>query len=170
MKSAAQMHEETTVRGIQPTITVGETYAPSPVSRISDTFALFKPRVTSLVVLTAWAGYFMAARKLGTTQMDWHLATALLGIALVSSAAATLNQVWEHDTDARMLRTRNRPLPAKRMTLPPAAIIGLAVGIAGTALLAFVNNPLTALLAVLTAAGYILVYTPLKARSPISTL
>src|SRR5436305_2715621 len=135
MKSAAQMHEETTVRGIQPTITVGETYAPSPVSRISDTFALFKPRVTSLVVLTAWAGYFMAARKLHAPQLSWQLSSALLGVALVSSAAATLNQVLERAADARMMRTRNRPLPSKRMAVSPAAITGVLIGIAGIALL-----------------------------------
>src|SRR3954469_16875012 len=115
---------ETTLGGVRPTITVGETYAPSPVSPISDTFALFKPRVTSLVVLAAWAGYFMAGRKLHVAQLDWHLASDLLGVALVSSAAATLNQVWEHDSDARMLRTRNRPLPAKRMSAAPASLIG----------------------------------------------
>jgi heme o synthase len=169
MKSAAQMHEETTLRGVPATVTVGETYAPSPVSRVSDTFALFKPRVTSLVVLTAWAGYFMAARKMHMAVTSWKLAADLLGVALVASSAATLNQVLEHNADARMVRTRNRPLPAKRMKVPAAAITGVTVGFAGVALLAFANNPLTALLAVLTAMSYVFVYTPLKAKSPIST-
>src|SRR3954466_2332212 len=86
---------ETTLGGVRPTITVGETYAPSPVSPISDTFALFKPRVTSLVVLAAWAGYYMAARKYHTAPFSWKLGADLLGVALVSSSAATLNQVLE---------------------------------------------------------------------------
>src|SRR3954470_21245103 len=110
MKSAAQLHEETTMQGVHPTPTVGETYAPSPVSPISDTFALFKPRVTSLVVLAAWAGYYMDARKYNASPFSWKLGADLLGVALVSSSAATLNQVLEHREDARMLRTRNRPL------------------------------------------------------------
>src|SRR5436305_13436482 len=91
--SAAQIHDETTVRGIQPTVTVGETYAPSPVSRFSDTFALFKPRVTLLVVLTSWAGYYLAARKYHVAPLGFHLAANLFGVALVSSSAAALNQL-----------------------------------------------------------------------------
>lgn len=168
-QSQTAMHEEPTTRGVLPTITVGETYAPSPVSRVSDTFALFKPRVTSLVVATAWAGYFMAASKFHAPPFSWHLASDLLGVALVSASAATLNQVLEHDTDGRMLRTRNRPLPARRMRVTPASLIGAGIGVAGAALLALLNNPLTALLAVLTASAYVFVYTPLKARSPVST-
>ncbi len=169
MKSAAQLHEETTLRGLAPTPTVGETYAPSPVSRVSDTFALFKPRVTSLVVLTAWAGYFMAARKMHIAPMSWELACDLFGVALVASSAATLNQVLEHNADARMLRTKNRPLPAHRMNIVAAAIMGTTVGLTGVALLAVANNLLTAFLAVLTALSYVFVYTPLKSKSPIST-
>jgi protoheme IX farnesyltransferase len=160
---------ETTLGGIRPTMTVGETYAPSPVSVVSDTFALFKPRVTSLVVLSAWAGYYMAAREYNAPRFDLHLGANLLGIALVSSCAATLNQILERREDARMLRTRNRPLPAKRMNVRPAAIIGTLIGVAGTTLLALVNNPLTALLALATAVAYCFVYTPLKVKSPIST-
>jgi len=169
MKSTAEIHAETTVRGIQPTITVGETYAPTPVSRISDTFALFKPRVTSLVVLTAWSGYFLAARKFHLAQFSWKLGADLLGVGLVSSAAATLNQVLERNADARMMRTRNRPLPSKRMSVPPAIITGSLIGIAGIALLALEGNPLTALLALLTALAYVFIYTPLKMKSPVST-
>lgn len=169
MKSTAEIHDETTIRGLAPTITAGETYAPSPVSRLSDTFALFKPRVTTLVVLTAWAGYFMAARKMHVAPISWRLASDLLGVALVASSAATLNQVLEHNADARMLRTKNRPLPAKRMNVPPAVITGIAVGIAGAALLALANNPFTALLAILTVLSYVFIYTPLKTKSPVST-
>src|SRR3954465_3489168 len=145
MKSAAQEKQtaapleevgETTLGGIPPTVTVGETYAPSPVSSVSDTFALFKPRVTSLVVLTAWAGYYMAARKYNASPFSWKLGADLLGVALVSSSAATINQVLEFREDARMLRTRNRPLPSKRMNVPRAAMIGSLIGVAGASLLA----------------------------------
>jgi len=169
MKSATELREETTLQGLAPTPTVGESYAPSPVSRVSDTFALFKPRVTSLVVLTAWAGYFMAARKMHIAPVSWELACDLFGVALVASSAATLNQVLEHHADARMLRTKNRPLPAHRMNVVAAAITGATVGLTGVALLAVANNVLTAILAVLTALSYAFIYTPLKSKSPIST-
>ena len=111
----------------------------------------------------------MAARKMHVAPISWRLASDLFGVALVSSSAATINQVLEHNADARMLRTRNRPLPAKRMNVPAAAITGTLVGLAGVALLAFGNNPLTAILAVLTALSYAFIYTPLKSKSPIST-
>jgi protoheme IX farnesyltransferase len=111
----------------------------------------------------------MAARKMHVPQLTWNLASDLLGVALVSSSAATWNQVLERNADARMARTRNRPLPSHRMSVPPAAIIGTLTGVAGVALLALMNNLLTALLAVATATAYCFVYTPLKTKSPIST-
>lgn len=169
MKSTAELHEETTVRGIHPTLTVGDTHQAPAVSKASDVFALFKPRVTSLVVLTAWAGYFMAARKFTIPEVNWHLLLVLIAVALVASGAAALNQVMEWQVDSRMVRTRNRPLPTRRMEVSLASAIGTLCAIAGSALLAFISNPLTAALSLITALSYVFVYTPLKRKSPVST-
>src|SRR5437763_560667 len=100
MKSPAELHEETTVRGIKPTITVGETYAPSPISRISDTFALFKPRVTSLVVLTAWAV---------TGALDW-VALALVAISFFWQFPHFLSIAWPYREDYARAGIRRLPV------------------------------------------------------------
>ena len=169
MKSAQELHDETTVRGIKPTITVGETYSPPPTSRLSDVLTLFKLRVTALVVLTAWAGYFMAARKYNFPAANWRLVWVMIGVALVASGAATMNQVMEWRTDRFMIRTRNRPLPAARMAVSLGSAIGALCVVAGSALIALVSNPLTAAMSLVTAMSYVFVYTPLKMRSPVST-
>ena len=130
---------------------------------------LFKLRVTSLVVMTAWAGYFMASRRNGTDPLSWNLLLCLFGIGMVSSGAAALNQVLERDADALMYRTRNRPLPAARMSFVHALAVSLVTILAGSALLWFIANPLTAILTLSTAATYAFLYTPLKQRSPVST-
>src|SRR5882724_9047452 len=158
-----------TVRGVAPTKTVGESYAPNPVSKAADLAALFKVRVTSLVVLTAWAGYFLAARKHQVPQMSWQLLATLVGVAMVASAASAFNQVIERDADARMSRTKNRPLPTKRMTVRYAYTVGIVVGVLGCALLCVAANILTGFLALATALTYVYVYTPLKSVTPHST-
>jgi protoheme IX farnesyltransferase len=138
-------------------------------SLFSDCAQLFKLRVTSLVVMTAWAGYYMGAAKSGVSSISWMLVQAMLGIGLTSGGAAALNEVVEHRIDARMARTRNRPLPAKRMALSTGLAAGVLTTSAGSIYLALATNPLTGILAFLTAASYLALYTPLKQRSPIST-
>jgi len=139
------------------------------VSLVSNYAQLFKLRVTSLVVMTAWAGYFLASRLHGVESTSWNLVLTLAGIGLVSCGAAALNQVLEHEADALMLRTRNRPLPAARMGFLHALAVALVAILAGSALLWFIANPLTAILTLATAASYAFLYTPLKQRSPVST-
>ena len=139
-------------------------------SRLNDYFQLFKVRVTSLVVMTAWAGYYMGAVRSGTSSLSLALLNALLGIGLTSAGAAALNEVVEHKVDARMARTRNRPLPAGRMSLLTGATAGVLTMLTGSVYLALTTNLLTGVLAFLTAATYLGVYTPLKKISPISTL
>src|SRR6185437_3557803 len=82
----------------------------------SDFAELIKLRVTSLIVMTAWAGYYMASARMGVSSLGWGLLHALLGIGLVSGGTAALNEIVERDVDALMRRTAGRPLPAKRMT------------------------------------------------------
>lgn len=139
-------------------------------STVGDFSQLFKIRVTSLVVMTAWAGYFMGAGKSGVSSLSLTLLNTLLGIGLTSAGAAALNEAIERGVDAKMARTRNRPLPAKRMRLSTGFAAGILASVAGSLYLALRTNVLTGLLAIATVAAYLGLYTPLKKISPISTL
>src|SRR5262249_51490889 len=135
----------------------------------SDYAVLLKVRVTSLVVLTAWTGFYLACAKTGVSSFSWKLLCTLMGIGLVAGGAAALNQVIEREIDALMLRTKERPLPAQRMRVIHALAVGLAAILGGAAYLAWTTNPLTGFLSVLTAASYVGLYTPLKKYSPMAT-
>ena len=139
------------------------------VSRLRDYAELTKARVTTLIVLTAWCGYFLGAHKLGVSSWSLGLVHALLGVALVSSGTAALNEVLESSVDARMRRTAQRPVPSGRMTKAHAATVGLALTLGGSAYLAIYANLLTGLLVFLTSLVYLKVYTPLKKVSPMCT-
>src|SRR3954471_12103918 len=82
-----------------------------------DYSELIKLRVTSLIVMTAWTGFYFAAVRSGVSSLSWTLLHAMVGIGLVSGGTAALNEVVEHRIDALMNRTANRPLPAGRMSL-----------------------------------------------------
>ena len=138
-------------------------------SLLRDYAELTKLRVTTLIVMTAWCGYFFGAHKVGISWLNWGLFHSLLGIGLVSSGTAALNEVMEHDVDARMRRTAMRPLPAQRMSVLHATIVGTAATMGGSIYLAVLTNPLTGLLALLTSLIYLAAYTPLKKISPICT-
>lgn len=138
-------------------------------SRLGDLAILLKMRVTSLVVMTAWAGYYLGARRALIPAFSWKMICALLGIGLVSGGAAALNQVIEREADGQMRRTQWRPIPGKRMGVAEAAAVGVACIFIGAAYLAFTTNVLTGALSVLTASAYVGVYTPLKKRSPLCT-
>ena len=88
---------------------------------LNDYAELTKLSVTSLIVMTAWCGFFFAARKAGVSSISWSLFHALLGIGMVSAGTAALNEVIERDVDRRMGRTARRPLPAGRMSLAHGA-------------------------------------------------
>jgi len=138
-------------------------------SLLRDYTELTKLRVTTLIILTAWCGYFFGAHKAGESWLSFGLFHALLGIGLVSSGTAALNEVMEHDVDGHMRRTALRPIPAGRMTLGHAMIVGLLMSIGGSFYLAIFTNPLTGFLTFLTSAVYLAAYTPLKRVSPICT-
>src|SRR6202045_3896303 len=138
-------------------------------SLLRDYAELMKLRVTTLIVMTAWCGYYFGAQQAGVSWLSWGLFHSLLGIALVSSGTAALNEVMEHDVDARMRRTAMRPLPAQRMSVLHATIVGTAAAIGGSVYLAVFTNPLTGLLTFLTSVVYLAAYTPLKKISPICT-
>src|ERR1700687_5036946 len=139
------------------------------VFRLRDYAELTKARITTLIVLTAWCGYFFGAHKLGVSSWSLGLVHTLMGVALVSSGTAALNEVLESGVDARMRRTALRPLPSGRMTKAHAAVAGLALTLGGSAYLAAYANLVTGLLVFLTALVYLAAYTPLKQVSPVCT-
>jgi len=136
---------------------------------LRDYADLTKARITTLIVLTAWCGYFFGARRLGVPSWSLGLFRALLGIALVSSGTAALNEVLESSVDARMRRTASRPVPSGRMSRTHASIAGLALTLGGSVYLAAYANLLTGVLVFLTALVYLAAYTPLKRVSPVCT-
>jgi len=138
-------------------------------SLFRDYAELTKLRVTSLIVMTAWCGYFFGAHKAGVSWISWGLFHSLFGIGLVSSGTAALNEVMEHGVDAQMRRTAQRPIPAGRMSLLHATIVGVVAAVGGSIYLAAFTNPLTGLLTFLTSVIYLAAYTPLKRISPICT-
>jgi len=138
-------------------------------SRIADYQELFKVRVTSMAVLTAWAGFYLGSMRSGITSMHWGLLESLLGIALVSCGASVMNQVIERKIDARMVRTAQRPLAAGRFSLLHGLALGMACFAAGALLLAWFTNPVTVMLTLLTGFTYVAVYTPLKRYTTLAT-
>lgn len=136
---------------------------------LRDYAELTKARITTLIVLTAWCGYFFGAHRMGVSSWSLGLFHALLGVALVSSGTAALNEVLESSVDARMRRTALRPLPSGRMSMAHAVTVGLALTLGGSAYLAIFTNLLTGSLVFLTAVIYLAAYTPLKQVSPVCT-
>ncbi len=136
---------------------------------LRDYAELTKLRVTTLVVMTAWCGYYFGSLKSGVSSLSWNLIHALVGIGLVSGGTAALNEVIEHDIDGHMRRTAQRPLPAGRMSLWHAALVGLMMTVGGALYLGLALNPLTGWLSLLTALVYLAAYTPLKKVHPICT-
>ena len=132
-----------------------------------DYLALTKPRLNFLVVATSAAGYYLGST--GSVDMV-SMAEAVAGTALVAGGAAVLNQLYERDTDALMRRTRMRPLPAGRLGPNDALVFGLALSAAGLALLVARANWLSAGLALATLITYLAIYTPMKRRTPLSTI
>ncbi len=136
------------------------------LSRVQDYVELFKLRVTSLIVMTAWCGYYLGSVKNGVSSLQWGLLHALLGIGLVSGGTAALNEVIEHKEDALMRRTAHRPLPMRHMSVLYAGALAIAAIIGGVVYLGNSTNEGTALLALATSVAYLGLYTPLKKISP----
>ncbi len=134
---------------------------------ISIYLELAKARLGTLVVLTTIAGYVLGARGDGRfLTLVW----TVLGTALTAFGANILNQVWEIDRDRRMIRTRNRPLPAGRISRQLAILWGVASAITGLIVLSTGTHLLTAGLALLVILLYVFVYTPMKVRTPLNTV
>jgi protoheme IX farnesyltransferase len=136
-------------------------------SKLRDYYTLTKPEVNLLILMTTSAGYYLGSQ--GPLRAGRLLLT-LVGTLLVASGTATLNQWMERRYDAQMRRTANRPLVSGRLSSREACWFGLSLSLAGGTLLAVSVNVLSALLAIGTLLGYLLVYTPLKRKTPLCTL
>ena len=134
-------------------------------TRVGDFLELTKPRITTLVVITAAVGYAVGARGFEPA----FFAALLLGTAMVAGGASALNQHAERELDARMERTRHRPLPAGRLTPGEALAFGLALSGSGIVLLSTINV-LTPALGAAALASYVLLYTPLKRLTSLCTV
>ena len=120
---------------------------------------LTKARLTTLVLLTMLAGFYVGSRG----SMDFVLMlNALAGTALVASGAAALNQLLEREYDARMRRTHNRPLPSGRLQPTTVMLFGGVCAVAGLIYLALAVNLLTCVIGAVTLISYLFIYTPLK--------
>ncbi len=141
-----------------------------------DLVTLTKPRITISVAFTAFGGYWLACRHLSIDPLShgvfaWSgakLGAMLFGTALVVSGANALNMYLERDTDALMARTANRPLPQGRMQSSLALGLGMALSALSLPLLTFGVHAITGLLAAIALVSYVLLYTPMKRRSPAS--
>ena len=124
---------------------------------------LIKPRLSATVIFSSFAGYLLAS-----TEQDYLLLSKLLigGLFLVG-ASNGLNEVYEVNTDALMTRTKNRPLPTKRISITSAFIFSLVLGLIGVFFL-FTINLRCAFFGALSCLIYVIGYTPLKTSTPIS--
>ncbi len=140
---------------------------PAGFARVSrDYLELSKSRIVMMVLITTAAGYFFAAPR-----VDWALlVNTLVGTALVAAGTNALNQYVERDHDAKMRRTKLRPLPDGRISPRAALLFSIAISLIGTVYLGLAVNWLTAALGAFTLTSYIFVYTPLKRVSTICTL
>lgn len=152
-----------------PTLTTPE--VPFPVllrQRMVDYVALTKPRIAVMVLITVGAGFLMAA---GVGVKFPALLHTLIGAGLVASGASAWNMWIERDTDTRMKRTANRPLPAGRLHHIEVVIFGTALAVTGVNYLYHaVPTPYAAITAAVTFISYVAIYTPLKPRTTWNTV
>jgi protoheme IX farnesyltransferase len=139
---------------------------PGWVARLADCVELTKPRIIALELVTVVVAMLLASPR-GVE--PWLLWQTVLGTALVAASAGAFNQWMEQSTDARMRRTANRPLPAGRLDAWHVVTFGLTTLALGAAELAWRVSPTTAGVAVAIWLIYVVVYTPLKTRTPLNT-
>ena len=130
-----------------------------PLTRFGDYLQLSKPRIAVMGMVAVAVGYLVGCE--GTVVIG-ELLTACVGIASVAVSCSFLNQWYEQDTDRRMDRTANRPVPGGRVRPAEVLLVGLLLMFGGVGWLLVSVNTLTAVLSFLTLALYVAVYTPLK--------
>jgi protoheme IX farnesyltransferase len=128
---------------------------------------LGKPRVVVMVLLTTFVGFYLGSRGLP----DYlRLLPTLIGTALAAAGTLALNQYMERHLDAKMQRTRQRPLPDGRLQPAEALAFGVAMTCAGLLYLALAVNALSVAVTAATTVTYLFLYTPLKCRTPLCSI
>ena len=141
-------------------------------SLIAQYYELTKPGISKMVMMTTLAGFYLAIpdhSSICDTSVASLLAVTILGTLLISSGSCVANHIMERDVDARMKRTSARPIPAGTISVKSAVVFSAVLTISGAALLSMVNT-LTLILALITWAVYVLVYTPMKTRSSLAVI
>src|ERR1700721_713251 len=92
---------------------------------IGDLRELFKFKVTAMVLVTTWAGFYLGSMHSGISSFQRGLLETLVGVALVSAGASALNEALERKSDAKMIRTAQRPIARGRFSLAEGIIAGL---------------------------------------------
>ena len=140
---------------------------PASPARVTDFLTLTKPRLNSLVVVTAGVGFYLGSA--GALDLVTLLHT-VLGAALVAGGAAAFNQVSERDVDEAMERTRRRPIPTGRIQPSEARMFATVLAVIGATELALTTNWLATVVTLVALVSYVAIYTPLKRRTPWATL
>src|SRR5262249_26565398 len=143
---------------------------PASTVRADDYWTLAKPEVNLLIGVTTAAGFSLAGAGHGQGASITGLVHTVVGTLLVAGGTGTLNQLLERRFDALMRRTAGRPVAAGRIAPWQALVFGVVLAIAGSLELAAAVNRLSTVLALATMASYLLVYTPLKRKTPLCTL
>jgi heme o synthase len=135
--------------------------------RALDYLALTKARVVAMVLITASVGFYLASPG----PLHWLLLChTLIGVALAAGGTLALNQYLERDFDARMLRTKERPLPEGRIQPGEALGFGVAITASGLIYLALLVSPLSGLVTAVSVGSYLFLYTPLKQKTPLCVI
>lgn len=141
--------------------------AAMPFSRVGDYLQLAKPRIAAMGMVAVAVGYFVGCRGVFAAS---ELISACFGISSIAISCSFLNQWYEQDTDRRMVRTADRPIPGGRIRPSEVLIVGLLLMVGGVIWLAAAVNVLTAVLSFLTLVLYVAAYTPLKRVSSLCTV
>lgn len=136
-------------------------------SRFADYITLTKPELTSLSVVTALAGFYLATFRGFDVVLFSH---TFLGTALIGAGAGALNQYMERDFDRKMKRTERRPLPSGRLSPAEVLVFGVSLAVVGILELFSFVNPLSGFLGCATISTYLFLYTPLKRITPFATV
>jgi protoheme IX farnesyltransferase len=136
-------------------------------STLSDYWALTKPEVNFLILITTAVGFYLGCGSEARPLSVISLFNTLLGTLLVASGTGTLNQYFEREFDAQMRRTARRPAAAGRLKPQAVLVFGIALAAVGSVYLTATVNGLASMLAVLTLLTYLFLYTPLKRKTPL---
>jgi heme o synthase len=164
------MATEPTIAVLNGACEAQERRAATFFSTASDYWALTKPEVNFLILITTFAGFYLASTSGPETFQSLLAFHTLLGTLLVAGGTAMLNQALEYSFDRQMRRTARRPVAAGRIQRSHAFVFGVSLALAGAAYLRIEVNGLACSLAIITLATYLFLYTPLKRVTPLCIL